>query len=139
MTTSTDIERVKESSLETKQLIDELVALVTEHESSTKSLSDPLTLKGSHEIRERLETIKAQIRKEIKLTKRVESLLKKQQTIIERNRRSNDSIENDEIRHLSAAALDQSSSIRELRARLRGVETSVNLRRRFLSSRREKI
>ena len=98
---------------------------MTEHESSTKGLFEQPNSKGSDEIRETLETIKAQIRKENKLTKRVVSVLKKQQTLLGRNWKANGSKEYDEITGLRVLVSNQTNSIREIRARLRSVETNI--------------
>ena len=124
MTTSTDIQTVKEVSLEIKKIIDELVVVVTEHESSTKGLFEQPNSKGSDEIRETLETMKAN-RKENKLTKRVVSVLKKQQTLLGRNWKANGSKEYDEITGLRVLVSNQTNSMREIRARLRSVEINI--------------
>jgi phage shock protein A len=125
MTTSAEIEIVKESTHETQKIIQELFEVTSMHQSSMKDLSEKSASVTLEEIKDTKEKLTRQIQHERKLTRRVESILEKQSTILKQDWRADGSEAADEIKELSVVVSNQSQSVRVLKSTFLSLELRI--------------
>lgn len=125
MTTSAEIEIVKESTLETLKIIHELLEVTSMQQSNMKELSDRSVSKNPDEIKDTKEKLKRQIQHERKLTKKVESILNKQEAILHKHRNPSDSEVANEVRALLVTISNQNESVRVLKTTLLSLELRI--------------
>jgi hypothetical protein len=125
MTSSAEIEIVKESTLETQKIIQELVEITSKQQSSMKDLSEKPASKTPDEIKDTKERIKKEIQHERKLMKKVESILNKQEKILQQDRNPDDSEAANEVRALLVMISNQNESVRVLKTTLLSLELRI--------------
>lgn len=125
MTTSAEIEIVKESTLETLKIIHELLEVTSMQQSNMKELSDRSVSKNPDEIKDFKEKLKRQIQHKRKLTKKVESILNKQEAILEKHRNPPDSEVANEVSALLVTVSNQNESVRVLKTTLLSLELRI--------------
>lgn len=133
MTNSAEIEIVKESTLETQKIIQELLEITSRQQSSMKDLSEKSASKNPDEIKDTKERLKKQIQHERKLMKKVESILNKQEKTLQQARNPDDSEAANEVRALRVMISNQNQSVRELKATLLSLDLRIeHLEKTFL-------
>ena len=122
MKTSTEIEIVKGSTLETQKIIQELLEVTSMQQSSMKNLSEKTASKNPDEIKDTKEKLRIQIQHERKLTRKVESILEKQSKVLKQNLKTYRSEIPDEVKELSVLISNQIQSVGVLKATLLSLE-----------------
>ena len=127
MTISAEIEIVKESTHETQKIIQELLEVTSMQQSNMEDLSDRSGSMNPAEIKDTKEKLKREIQHERKLTKKVESILNKQETILRQHRNPSDSEIADEVMALLVTVSNQNQSVRVLKTTLLSLELRIEL------------
>ena len=125
MTTSSQIKIVKESTLETQKIIQELLEITSRQQSSMKDLSEKSASKNLDEIKDTKERLKKQIQHERKLMKKVESILNKQEKTLQQDRNPDNSDVANEVRALLVMISNQNQSVRVLKATLLSLDIRI--------------
>ena len=120
------LEIVKESTLDTQKVIQELFEFTRTQQSNAKELAEHFGSKNLSEVKKTRDRLKKQIQHEKDLMKRVESILNKQEIILRQEWMSNHSGIAYEIRSLLDSISDQNSSIRILKTMLVSLELRID-------------
>lgn len=122
MTPSSEIEIVNESTIETQKIIHELLEVTTTQQTTIMNLSEQLDSKELPEIRSTKDKLKKEIQHERKLTRKIESILNKQSSILQLRQKFDGRDSADEIETLLASISRQNQSVQFLKTTLMSLE-----------------